>query len=176
MLRRVRELLGGAKHNSRGEETPDPQPMEIPVHAKRPESLQEMIARLVVAQDFKRAIMNREFETLEEATDFDIEGDDPEETFSAHEKLAMEMEVPDGGREAIERARHARESRGREDSRREDSKSTRYDRGVRRDEPSAGDDDDGRARSRRGGEDQESRRRGDRDRARDRRDGDGGAD
>lgn len=156
MLRAIREVLGGRKHNKVGQETPDPRPVEIPAHAKRPESLQEMVARLVVANDFRRAIMDRGAETLEEATDFDIDGDDPEDTFTQHEKLAMEMEIPDGGREAIERARYARENGRGKDARGEDSEGARHTGGVRRNDASAGDDNDDGARTRGRGAPQES--------------------
>lgn len=168
MLRRIREVL-------RRKEVVDPTPVEIPANARRPESLQEMVARLVVAQDFKRAMMNRDVETVEEANDFDIEGDDPEEQFTRHEEMAMALEVPDGGREAIERARYTRERRRGKDTRGEDSEGARHVGRVRRYESEAEHDDDVSARSRGGREDEKGGRRGDRDRSRDRHDGDGGA-
>lgn len=148
MLRAVREFLTTRKHNARGEETPDPRPVEIPAGAKRPESLQEMVRRMVVAEDFRRMVASQGAETLEEASDFEIAGDDPEETFTAHESMAMQLEEPDGYREAAERARYRGNSGGRADSRGEDRARDGDAGRVLRDDAPAGDDDDDGARSR----------------------------
>lgn len=111
-LQRVFAAVG--KFRSDGREYPDPTPVEIPANAKRPESLQEMIARMVVAHDFKRAIMERGAETLEEASDFEIEGDDPEEQFTRHEQMAVDIQENEYVREAKSRVERARAERGRD--------------------------------------------------------------
>lgn len=59
-----------------GHEVPDPTPLAIPVGAKKPESLEERIRRLVRSERFGNAMSEQGFETFEESEDFDIE-DDP---------------------------------------------------------------------------------------------------
>lgn len=145
MLRRIREVFAlSRKHGADGLEHGDPRPMEIPANAKRPETLQQMVARLVVQEDFKRHLRNSEAETVDEANDFEIDGDDPEEVFSAHERLAHVIaendDVRAGRSEAI--ARNSGRVRGRrEDSRGEDDEGGAKPRRVRRDESEADDDD-----------------------------------
>lgn len=160
MLRRIREVFAPSKkHGVDGLEHGDPRPMEIPANAKRPETLQQMVARLVMAEDFRKSLAKGEFETPEEASDFEIDGDDPEEVFSAHERLAHEIAENDDvreGRRAAEFARIAgRKSAGREDSRREDDSRGRSARRVRGDESSSDDDVDERGSGRRGEGDSE---------------------
>lgn len=64
-----------------GREIPDPTPLRVPGGFKRPETLQEQVARLV------RGAISREaeeagFETFDEAEDFDVEDDfDPRTPF-----------------------------------------------------------------------------------------------
>lgn len=54
----------------------DPTPMAIPIGAKRPERLQDQIARLVRNHDIQRTLAAAGMETFQDADDFDIE-DDP---------------------------------------------------------------------------------------------------
>lgn len=58
-----------------GSEIPDPTPVAIPAGFKEPESLENMIRRLVRADDFRRAADQEGFETFEEAEDFEIDDD-----------------------------------------------------------------------------------------------------
>lgn len=104
-MRRLSSLLsafGWSKHVD-GREVPDPRPVEIPAHAKRPESLSDMVARMVHAHDFRKMVESAGAETVEEASDFDIVGDDPEDVPSAAEMVAMQLEVPSGAEEYRER-------------------------------------------------------------------------
>lgn len=58
-----------------GREILDPTPVEMPVGMKRPESLQQMIQRLVRAQISQQA-QQQGFESFEDANDFDIDEED----------------------------------------------------------------------------------------------------
>lgn len=62
--------------DERGWEVPDPTPIARPVGWKEPESLQDMIARLVRGEISRQAAAAGA-ETFEEADDFDVD-DDPE--------------------------------------------------------------------------------------------------
>jgi len=62
-----------AKYNDKNEEIPDNTPVELPIGYKKPESLQEMIARMV---NVHSQLAEREGrESFEEADDFDVEED-----------------------------------------------------------------------------------------------------
>ena len=65
-----------AKFNDKGEQIPDPTPVEIPVGFSAPEPLESMIARLVRQESFRSGV-NAEAETFEEADDLDVDEDDP---------------------------------------------------------------------------------------------------
>lgn len=58
--------------NSKGHEVPDSTPMEIPAGFKRPESLQEMVQRLVRHQ-VSEAADAAGHETFEESEDFEVD-------------------------------------------------------------------------------------------------------
>jgi hypothetical protein len=62
--------------NDKGQEVPDPRPVEIPAGFKIPESLDKQIARLVAGRLSDIAEENG-FESFEESEDFDVE--DPED-------------------------------------------------------------------------------------------------
>lgn len=64
-------------------ETPDPTPIEVPSGFKVPETMQEMIQRLVKQEDFRKALEQEGAETFEEAEDFDIDDDmwDPQSPY-----------------------------------------------------------------------------------------------
>lgn len=57
--------------DERGREIPDPTPVEMPLNFKRPETIQEMIRRLVNVQNSDELGA----ETWEEANDFDVDDD-----------------------------------------------------------------------------------------------------
>lgn len=69
----------------------DPTPMEIPLGAKRPIPLNEMIARFI--RDEVQRESAEEFETLEEADDFEPEDEDLLD-LSPYEMTAMQAEYP----------------------------------------------------------------------------------
>lgn len=141
-----------AKHGEDGLEHPDPRPIEIPANAKRPESLASMVARMVQNEEFKRALARADGETIDEANDFDIDDDHPEDVHSQHEHMAraiMEDEDVRQGR-ADYAQRRARDQRGgRKVVRGEDAESDGRSRRVRRDESAERDDDDGEPAARR---------------------------
>lgn len=114
-MRGFRRLFGlHRKHGVDGREYPDPRPLEVPAYAKKPESLQEMVARMVILENHRKEIMSRTGETVEEENDFDIDGDAPEEVFSEHEQMArniMESEEVEGGRQVRQRYKEAAERR-----------------------------------------------------------------
>lgn len=76
---KVDELIERAivsKHDERGFEIPDPNPMEMPVNFKRPLTIQEQIRQLIRVEASAVA-RNSGYETFEEADDFEV-GDEPE--------------------------------------------------------------------------------------------------
>lgn len=78
------------KFDALGRELPDPTPVELPFGAQRPESLQDMIRRLV-RTDVSRAAEQAGAETFEEANDFEVEEDDAESSLTHHEVLGEEV-------------------------------------------------------------------------------------
>lgn len=93
-------IRGLSGHNARGEEIPDPTPLEIPAGFTRPRSLQEDIAAMMSAA-VQQELAERGVETFEEANNFET-GED-EEFFSPHEDdvdpehtLAREAEMRSG--------------------------------------------------------------------------------
>lgn len=64
-----------ARYNERGEELPDPVPLELPLGMSRPLTLQEEIRRFV-RQEFSHAAAAAGAETFEESDDFDVEDDE----------------------------------------------------------------------------------------------------
>lgn len=67
------------KFNERGEELPDPTPVEVPAGFKAPESIQSMIARLVRTH-VSDAAQRQGFESVDEANDFDVDDEEFPET------------------------------------------------------------------------------------------------
>lgn len=64
-----------------GHELPDPTPLRLPSGFRRPETLQEQVARLVRTQ-ISREAEEAGYETFEEAEDFDVDDDfDPSSPF-----------------------------------------------------------------------------------------------
>lgn len=87
--------------NERGEEIPDPRPVELPIGFERPESIQDMIRRLVQDPMIRQDLDSREVETFDEADDFETEDDGMpvsphEETFDPLHLLARDQEVRSG--------------------------------------------------------------------------------
>lgn len=79
-----------AQYNAKHEEVPDPTPVEMPVGYERPESLQDMIARMIRTTSMLAA-KSGQFETFEEADDFD---DTDDEVKSPYQMTDMEEEEP----------------------------------------------------------------------------------
>lgn len=76
-----------------GREIPDPRPLEIPAGFKKPESITDIIQRLVRTQLSQRA-QEEGNETWEEANDFDMDDDDPDSLFTPYELQEMQEERP----------------------------------------------------------------------------------
>lgn len=74
------------------EEIPDSTPVELPIGYKEPESLEQVIARMIYAADFQKAREVHGVESIEESDDFDVE-EDPDFT-SEHEMSVMQEESP----------------------------------------------------------------------------------
>lgn len=72
-------------------EIPDQTPVELPLGYSHPESLEEVIARMIRADDFRKQQQAAGMETFEEADDFDVDGED-EEFHSEHEMSVMQEE------------------------------------------------------------------------------------
>lgn len=92
------------KYNDKGEELPDSTPMEVPLHWKRPPTLNEQIRaaiRSVVSEDAVRS----GHESFEEANDFDVmdEASDPssryeimeDDEFRSAERLVLDKAKED---------------------------------------------------------------------------------
>lgn len=68
-------LSPGSKLNERGHEVLDSTPMALPVGARRPESIQSQIRRMIRSEHLAQAAAASGRETFEEADDFNV-GDD----------------------------------------------------------------------------------------------------
>lgn len=69
---------------------PDQTPVELPLGYEQPESLAQMIARMIQAADFRKMSDQAGVESFDESDDFDVEGDD--EFVSEHEMSLMQEE------------------------------------------------------------------------------------
>jgi len=58
-----------------GVEFPDPTPVALALKFKKPLSIQEQMMQMIRADDFRKALLNRDVETFEEADDFDVDDD-----------------------------------------------------------------------------------------------------
>ncbi|UOF80224.1 hypothetical protein [Microviridae sp.] len=68
---------------------PDPTPIELPIGYEAPESLAEMIARMIRAEDYRKMSEAAGVESFDEADDFEMEED---EFKSEHEMSQMQEE------------------------------------------------------------------------------------
>lgn len=64
-----------SNHDELGREIPDPRPVEVPVGISKPESMNDMIRRLV-RQEASRTAEEAGYESFEEADDFEVEDED----------------------------------------------------------------------------------------------------
>lgn len=104
-------LRGLSGYNSKGEEIPDPTPVELPVGFTRPKTLQETMRDLLRNEEVRRALDKHDMETFEEADDFDIPDDakDPrfpddspyEQDFDPEGIIAKEQAIKSGFVEEI---------------------------------------------------------------------------
>lgn len=105
------------KFDEEGRELPDPTPIEIPVGRMRPESLTDIVRRLVVEGLSVQASKDG-FETVDEANDFDIPDEDPEVRLTAGQEFALLQEEYPGLREqaepAVKRLEAAKEAAAKE--------------------------------------------------------------
>lgn len=83
---------GGKIHSARGAEILDTTPVEVPLHYRRPETLEEKLKR-VVHNELSMAASARDMETFEESDDFDVE-DDQDTLPSKYEMTDMQEEQP----------------------------------------------------------------------------------
>lgn len=65
----------GNKYNDKGEELMDPTPVALPMTFRRPESIGDMMKRLI-KNHLSRAAEAESKESFDEADDFDIEGEE----------------------------------------------------------------------------------------------------
>lgn len=87
------------QYNRKGEELPDPTPMELPVGFTRPPTIEEMFARLVLDPATQRELSQHEIETEEEANDFDVpdEMPDPTSPYQREDNLVTESDEMSNG-------------------------------------------------------------------------------
>lgn len=71
---------------------PDATPVEVPLDMQRPETLEQMMARMIQTDVLRRSV-STEAETFEEANDFDCE-DGEERIFSQYQTQECLEEVP----------------------------------------------------------------------------------
>lgn len=115
-----------AKYNEKGQEIPDPTPVVMPLGYERPESLSDVVARMVRIHISKQA-HEMGLETFEEADDFSMDGDD-EVLPSQYEMKGMEEERPSPAR--IKEAKDASRRKGRKGSKESSSGSGQPAEGV----------------------------------------------
>lgn len=77
------------EYNERGEELPDDTPVEVPLHFRRPPSLQDSIKAMIRGEMSRQAALTGQ-ESFEEADDFGV--DDEEELVSPYEMSVMQEE------------------------------------------------------------------------------------
>lgn len=124
------------RYNSEGRELPDPTPVEIPLDMKRPETVQEMMARMVRTEVSQMAA-SRGMESFEESFDFDVD-DDVELPLTSHELVAMKLEIGQNGEGADADSGDERESGRRKREDRSDSDGDEQHRGFEGDESRSG--------------------------------------
>lgn len=76
---------GEQVHNERGQEIPDPTPMQPPVGFTRQPSIAEQIRQMVRSEKLAQEAAAAGFETFEEADDLDVEDDDTFDRTSPYE-------------------------------------------------------------------------------------------
>lgn len=77
-------------HDEFGREVPDPTPVELPIGFRRPETLQEMMARMIQGELARREF-EQGYETFEEANDFEVDDDDPADRVTVYQEMVDEV-------------------------------------------------------------------------------------
>lgn len=78
------------KYDERGRELPDPTPVEVPVHLRRRDGLQDQIRRLI-RTELSRQAAAQGMESFEEADDFEVDGE-AEDFVTQYEMTEMQEE------------------------------------------------------------------------------------
>lgn len=79
------------EYNDKGEELPDPHPIEVPAGFKRPPTIQEQIAMFVRSPGFREQMAGElgvkldDVESFEEANDFGVDEDEFDDVPTGHE-------------------------------------------------------------------------------------------
>ncbi|AXQ65629.1 MAG: hypothetical protein [Microviridae sp.] len=90
--------------NKRGQEVPDPTPVEIPAGLRKPESMEDMIRRFVRVEG-TRVAESQGMESFEEANDFELESTELDELPTPYDVPEMVDELsPDGTHETLDGA------------------------------------------------------------------------
>lgn len=101
-----------AKYNEKGEEIPDPRPVESALKFRRPPDIHEIIARALQTRDWQERMRATGRETFEEANDFEVEDDGPEDELALAERaFLMSEEFPKDQVEIAAAARAVQEAR-----------------------------------------------------------------
>lgn len=92
-------------YNEKGQEIPDPTPIEVPLKMQRPPDIHELIARAVRGERVRQRLEQEGFESWEEANDF---GEDDEEgPVSKYELTEMQDEFYDSDRRKLAASRRS---------------------------------------------------------------------
>lgn len=76
--------------NDKGQEVPDPNPVEVPLKFRgQTESLHEKILRYIRSEEFRQKAEAQGFETEDEANDFEVEEDEGADLPISHAEAAM---------------------------------------------------------------------------------------
>lgn len=88
-------------HNERGQEIPDPTPVAMPINFRRPESLVDMMRRLIRTEVSQHA-ESLEAESFEEANDFDVDEENIEDRNTPYQDMGSDEELQDATPEGKE--------------------------------------------------------------------------
>lgn len=84
------------KYNEKGQEIPDPRPVEVPLGLRRPKDIHEMIHDALRGERMRIAAERAGVESFEEANDFDL--DEEPDLVSKYELRPMQEEYYDNDR------------------------------------------------------------------------------
>lgn len=121
-----------AKFNKLGQEVPDSTPLAVPLGSRKPESITEMMRRLI-RQDMSRHFEKQGHESFEEANDFEVEDEDAELSNTEYETMADEVprsaqapkEAHDEDEDEEEKPRRKKKSYARRQAEEEDEEEER---------------------------------------------------